>query len=88
MSKTKKNLIFVGDINNDLLIGGSKLSQKIHITGLYQLIDKPTRVTEHRKTLLDVFITNNPDIIISTGVVKSHLSDHDMILGTVNLSKK
>ena len=83
----KKSLIIVGDMNNDLLICGLKLSQIIHITGLSQLINNPTRVTENSKTLLDVFITNNPNIIVSTVVVKSHLSDHDMLVGTINLSK-
>ena len=64
-----KALFILGDLNDDLLCPEAKLKQVIRASNLSQLIDKPTRVTENSKTLLDVIITNNKDMIISSGVI-------------------
>src|SRR6185312_13310425 len=42
-------------------------------TGLAQLVDSPTRVTEHSSTLLDVLLTNQPQVI-------DGISDHKSLL--------
>lgn len=82
-----KTLFILGDLNDDLLGGYGKLSEIINNHGLNQVIDGPTRVTERSKTLLDVLITNNDSIIMTHDVFKAHISDHDIIRATINLSR-
>jgi len=82
-----KHLFILGDLNDDLLVPQSKLHRIMHVSKLSQVINKPTRITETSKTLLDVIITNNPDIISSSDVVKTHISDHDLIFAQINVIK-
>ena len=58
----------VGDANSNLLELTKKPHTKrlIDIMDIYQLkqmIQQPTRITENSGTLIDVFITNNPEKI-------------------------
>ena len=46
-----------------------------------QLISDYTRVTENSSTLIDHLITNKPENIISSEVVKINVSDHYLISG-------
>ncbi len=48
----------LGDINDDLLKRGNKLSTIININILHQIVDKLTRVTQKSATLLDIIVTN------------------------------
>ena len=82
-----KNIFLLGDLNDDQLVSNSKLKKIVDLANFHQLIDKPTRVTPNSKTLLDVIITNNSDIVISSEVTPCHLSDHDMISVKVNIGK-
>lgn len=47
------------------------------------LINQPTRITSSSSTCIDNIITNS-DQIISSGVVKTAISDHEGIFATIN----
>ena len=84
----KNKPIFVfGDVNDDLFKPNSKLLQIIQGTKLYQLIDRPTRITINSSTLIDILITNKPDMIINFDVVPCHIADHESIIAVINLKK-
>ena len=74
-----KPVFILGDINDDQLNPNNKLCRIIKSTKLTQLIDKPTRITDHSSTLLDVIITNKPDLIINSSVTPSPIADHELI---------
>lgn len=46
-----------------------------------QLINDYTRVTDCSKTLIDHFLTNEPQNIVASGVIKIGISDHYLIYG-------
>ncbi len=47
---------------------------------LRQIIDKPTRVTESTKTLLDLIICKTGDLkTIASGVINLGISDHNLV---------
>ena len=46
---------------------------------LSQFITKPTHITKHSKTLLDVIITNSPANIRDSWVLSLSLSNHEMV---------
>lgn len=63
-----KPFFILGDLNDDILIPNAKLSRIIKDNKLTQLIDRPTRIARNSSTLLDVIITNKPDIVIDCEV--------------------
>ncbi len=75
----RKKFFILGDLNDDLLAPGSKLSKIIKNNKLAQIIDKPSRITNTTATLLDVIITNTPDIVISHDVVPNTVGDYELI---------
>ena len=79
-----KEIYILGDLNCDLLKENSdqptnKLKTIFEIYQLSQLITEATRVTMHSTTLIDHFITNNPEKICKTGVIHTGISDHSLI---------
>ncbi len=72
-------LYMLGDLSDDLLTDGGKLSTIISMNKLHQIIDKPTRVTPQSATLLDVIVTNTRDTVIHRDVVPNVIADHDLI---------
>ncbi len=87
MSVRKMSLFILGDFNENLLLGGNKLSRLIRNNKLTQIIDKPTRITSTSATLLDLIITNNPDIVLNHDVVPQVIADHDLISVQINVNK-
>ncbi len=83
LSLRNKGLYVLGDLNDDWLTSGNKLSAK----KLYQIIDKPTRVTPQSATLLDILITNKQHTIIHTDVTPSTIADDDQITAMINITK-
>ena len=82
-----KETLLVGDINCDL---STTLRDPLRTTLLQflyeayqfrQLITDYSRITEHSRTLIDHLITNKPQNIIQSGVVKINVSDHYLIFG-------
>ena len=75
----KKTVIIVGDLNLDrprLDRTEGKIPRDLHC-----LINEPTRVTANSQTLIDVMLTNNPDLFKNCGVYNPEISDHSMIYG-------
>ena len=46
--------------------------------GLKQITEKPTRITETARTLIDVILTNTPENITCTDFIATGIGDHDM----------
>ena len=69
-----KNIIITGDFNeNQLHKTDTKISYISTNYNLHQLIMEPTSITENSATLIDLLITNNPHIIIYSGVCEPFL---------------
>eukprot|EP00794_Sanderia_malayensis_P000906 gene906-209_t len=84
----RKNLAIVGDLNSDLLTRGKnedekalgkKLMSVLNSFKLNNVISEATRITEHSRTLIDVFITSNKEKIKESGVIHYGISDHSII---------
>ena len=57
----------------------NKLLDIVHDHCLTQIVNKPTRITQNTANILDLFLTNHPDMINRYDVVPG-LSDHDIPL--------
>lgn len=53
--------------------------------GLTQLINSPTSITESSQSLIDVIMTINKEIVTSSGVLASSISDQKLIHLLLNL---
>jgi hypothetical protein len=77
-----KDLRILGDLNCDMLQQSKPESRALlevcSSLNLYQIITTPTRVTENTQTLIDVIITSNHDLISSSNVLLSSISDHSL----------
>ena len=60
---------------------GRILKDLEEVNNLHCLITEPTRVTANSQTLLDVLLTNTPELFKRCGVFNPDLSDHHMIYG-------
>ena len=58
---------------------------KLSDLGLHQIINEPTRTTDHSSTILDLLITNHVDLISFSGVLPG-FSDHDIPFSIHNYS--
>ncbi len=81
---SSKQILLVGDFNIDLVKHehdpiGQQLIDTMTRHGFVQVINRPTRITDHSMTLIDHIYTNKVHNMISSGVVTYDLSDH---LGT------
>lgn len=83
----KKPFFLLGDLNNNLLLPNSKLLHIIASNKLTQVINTPTRITPTSSTLLDVIITNKPDLVTQSYVIPCTVADHELIGATVNILK-
>ena len=83
----KKTIFVLGDLNDNLLAHDNKLSHIISSNKLTQIVKKPTRITPTSATLLDVIITNSPEIISDSDVIPHIIGDHDLITLTANITK-
>ena len=82
------NVIILGDLNCNLIGGdpdGHALSDFCSTFGLSQLVKTATRVTEKSKSLIDVALTTNENIIYACDVMQSAISDHSLVSLTLKL---
>ena len=83
--------IIMGDMNCDYLKPDNNNTKHIkrifHTNGYTQMIGKPTRTTDHSKTLIDYMATNRPDCVSDQGVLPCGISDHDVIYMTRSMKK-
>ena len=91
MADTEKEIVITGDMNFDLKQPNKSASTKrfINMTkefSLRQIIDNFTRITEHSKTLIDLFFTSRPDLYVS-GVIPVGFSDHSAIFAVRKLHR-
>ena len=74
----------LGDLNCDMM-AISPANETKHLIELCesfqyaQLIKEPTRVTSSSKSLIDLFLTNEPDKFVTSGVSHIGCSDHSLI---------
>ena len=76
-----KELYICGDFNIDLLKykihqNTSRFVDMIFSLGLFPLITKPSRITQHSHTLIDNIITNNIQQKTNSGLLLNDISDH------------
>ena len=75
-----QNIILTGDLNSDLFSSrNNKLIDTMNFLNLTNVIEKPTRITEHSSTLLDPIIISDSVHYSYSDVLKvpSDISDHD-----------
>ncbi len=82
-----KNVFILGDFNDDMLIKWNTISKIIRDNKLTQIIDKPTRTTSHSATILDLIITNKPEVVISHDVIPQVIADHDLVFVVIDVRK-
>ena len=87
MSLKRKPLFILGDLNDDLNKTNAKLTGIINRNKLKQLVNKPTRITVTTSSILDVIITNSPDIILHTNVIPCPIADHELLTLILNIEK-
>lgn len=79
-SQLNENIVILGDLNSDLLIEhNNKLLYTMQVFNFKNIINKPTRVTDHSSTLLDPIIISDTMECLYSDVLKlpSNISDHD-----------
>ena len=80
----EKQSLLLGDFNCNMATD-SPSSETVNFktvlskTGVTQMVQKWTRVTETTSTLIDIIGTNNPQNIVAHDVIDTGLSDHHMV---------
>ena len=78
----KKDIVLTGDANCDLILKTPRsdaLWSFCTSVNAHQLIDRPTRVTLTSRSLLDIVMVSNKDIVKTSGVLDLTISDHDLV---------
>ena len=87
----RKNIIKLGDFNSDLLSkdsskestqAGKNIKRVLKAFDFHNLIDKPTRISESSKTLIDLIVVNDK---IRTQIKSSGLEHSNQQFQTINL---
>ena len=85
-----KDIFIVGDLNCNMLKDNQDakvLKDLCSSLNLKQLINTPTRVTSQSSTLIDLIITSNTTLVVESGVLENHISDHFLIFTVLKLKK-
>lgn len=83
------NIIILGDVNIDLLMdspASAYLNLMMESLEMTQMVVSATHLNSKSSTLIDVIITNNPEMV-SCGVKDNDLSDHELIFCSVQCIK-
>ena len=77
----RKTVFLCGDFNIDILKhkvnqGTKSFLDTMYSIGLYPLIDRPTRISNHSFTLIDNVFTNVTNHKVTSGILVSDISDH------------
>ena len=88
MCLKNKNLLILGDFNDDYLQTNSKIRKIIQTLHLNQLSDKPTHITHTSSTIIDLIITNNCNFIINSAVIDCPVGDHEQLTVSLNIRKE
>ena len=79
---SNKDIALTGDANCDLLFKnprGDALRYFCASVNAHQLIDRPTRATMTSRSLLDVVMVSNKDVVKTSGVLDLTISDHYLV---------
>ena len=82
-----KPIFIMGDFNDNLLSTNNKMTKIIKNVKLTQIVNKPTRITNVSATLIDLLITNKPELISFSDVIPSPVADHELIIANLDISK-
>ena len=89
--RTIATFFILGDLNCNLLRPSEPEPKAVldfcNCFSLTQVINKPTKITQLSTSLFDVIFTNNKYLIMETKVVAHSISDHELIIATLNLKK-
>ena len=88
--QVSENIVISGDLNSDLIsLNHNKLIDTLRLFSLKNVIEKPTRVTNHSKTLLDPIIVSDTINYVFADVftLPDNISDHDASVVTIQCSK-
>lgn len=89
------NIVLLGDFNTNLLQDqhgeisheGNRMRSIFEQYYMLNVIEGPTRITNHSKTLLiDLIVTTRKDLVKQKGTCPLGISDHDMIYATLSAS--
>ena len=87
----KSDVIFLGDFNVDFLNKRNPAKRKLldfmRSLDCSQLIDKPTRITDISKSLIDFIFVNNEHRFVESGVIPLSISDHSLIYCVLKAGK-
>ena len=89
----KSDVILLGDFNVDFSSttrrnpAKRKLLNFMRSLDCSQLLDKPTRVTETSKSLIDLIFVNNEHRFTDSGIVPLSISDHSLIYCVLKVGK-
>ena len=87
-----KPIFILGDLNCNMLNANDPLCQALTTFrlafNLSQLVHQPTRVTETSKSLIDILLVSNKNLVIETKVIPVSISDYDLIYATLKLKKE
>ena len=81
-------VVFMGDLNCNLLKPDSQVTKLESITseyGLTQMIRGLTRVTQMSESLIDLMYTTNPEVFLQSGCREAGISDHNIIFGEMDV---
>ena len=84
------DIIILGDLNCNILddtTNSRTLKEICASFNLTQLMKEPTRITETKRSLIDVIMTTDPTLADSCLVVTSSISDHNLVEVTLRISR-
>ena len=85
-----KHILLLGDLNIDLIHyeTDANSQQLINLTtehDFIQIISRPTRITDHRTSLIDHIYTNKVQNVTSSGIITYDISDHLATYASISL---
>ena len=89
LNQLKHQVIILGDINIDFLRYVTHQSTERYLDMLYTnnfipIITKPTRITDHTKTLIDHIYINKSICQVKSGIAVFDISDHLPVFSIIN----
>ena len=91
---SRNNILILGDLKADFLFEkgtrkdmtqGKRLLKILNLLKLKNVINKPTRITETSKTIIDLIIISDTSKISTAGCFDSGISDHHVVFAVLNL---
>lgn len=82
-------IIVTGDVNINLFNLCNPLSQCFNSYGFSQVVDEPTRITQHSATLLDPIFISDMELFCNSGTLNADIiSDHRLVFCNLNITVK